>query len=281
MIPRRRTFAIALRTLALAASLGTAVGTAQAYDDALYPNLKGQWYRSQPTQWDMTKPPGRGQQPPLTPEYQALWEISLAEQRRGGQEYKPQVKCLPSGMPQMMIGYEPMEFIVTPAATFMRMVYMHANRRVFTDGRSWPAKLQPSFVGTSIDKWIDEDGDGRYDVLEIETRGFRGPRIIDPTGIPLHADNQTVIKERLRLDPANPNIIQDEITTIDNAYTRPWTVTRRYKREPKTEWQEYVCHEHNTMIILHQETYFIREDGYLMPPRRDQPPPDLRYFVKD
>ena len=281
MIPRRRTFAIAFRTLALAASLGAAVSTAQAYDDAKYPNLKGQWYRSQPTQWDMTKPPGRGQQPPLTPEYQALWEISLAEQRRGGQEYKPQVKCLPSGMPQMMIGYEPMEFIVTPHTTYMRMVYMHENRRVFTDGRAWPAKLQPSFVGTSIGKWIDEDGDGRYDVLEIETRGFRGPRIIDPTGIPLHADNQTVIKERLRLDPANPNIIQDEITLIDNAYTRPWTVTRHFKRQAKTEWQEYVCHEHNTMIILHQETYFIREDGYLMPSRRDQPPPDLRYFVKD
>jgi hypothetical protein len=265
--------------IAIMVGLCASISSAPAYDDAKYPNMKGQWYRIQPTQWDLNKPPGRGQQPPLTPEYQALWEISLAEQRRGGQEYKPQVKCLPSGMPQMMIGYEPMEFIVTPDTTYMRMVYMHENRRVFTDGRAWPEKLLPSFVGTSIGKWVDENGDGRFDVLEIETRGFRGPRIIDPTGIPLHADNQTVIKERLRLDPADANIIRDEITLIDNAFTKPWTVTRSFKRLPKTEWQEYICHEHNTMIILHQETYFIREDGYLMPSRRDQPPPDLRYFT--
>jgi len=68
MIPRRRTFAIVLRTLALAAGLCAAVGTAQAYDDALYPNLRGQWYRAQPVQWDSTKPPARGQQPPPRPE---------------------------------------------------------------------------------------------------------------------------------------------------------------------------------------------------------------------
>src|SRR5204862_448903 len=80
--------------------------------------------------------------------------------------------------------------------------------------------------------WVDANGGGKYDVLEVETRGFKGPRIVDASGIPLHADNQTVIKERIRLDPADPNILQDEITTIDNALTKPWTVTRKYKRQP-------------------------------------------------
>ncbi len=268
----------AIGAIAAVVGLCAAIGAAQAYDDAKYPDWKGQWSRAQPVQWDATKPPARGQQAPLTEEYRALYEISLAEQRRGGQGYKPQVRCLPSGMPQMMIGYEPLEFIITPDVTYMRMVYMHENRRVYTDGRAWPEKLEPTFAGYSIGKWIDEDGDGRYDVLEVETRGFRGPRIIDSTGIPVHADNQTVIKERIRLDPANNDVLQDEITTIDNALTRPWTVTRKYKREPKTAWMEYVCHEHNTIVILQEQTYFIREDGYLMPSGRDQPPPDLRYF---
>ena len=256
------------------------VGTAQAYDDAKYPNFKGQWYRTQGTQWDATKPPARGQQAPLTDEYKAVYEANLAEQRTGGQEYKPQVKCLPSGMPQMMVGYEPMEFIVTPEVTYMRMVYMHENRRIYTDGRSWPDKIEPTFAGYSIGKWVDVDGDGRYDVLEFETRGFKGPRIVDPTGIPLHADNQTVFKERFSLDPANADIVQDEITMIDNAYTRPWTVTRKYKRQPRYAWAEYVCQEHNTLLIIQKETYFIREDGMLMPSRKDQPPPDLRNFSR-
>jgi hypothetical protein len=266
----------AIGALAFVAGLWAVTGVVQAYDDAKYPNLRGQWYRSVGVQWDPSKPGGRGQQPPLTAEYEAIWEASLAEQRRGGQDYKPQVRCLPSGMPQMMIGYEPMEFLVTPEATYMRMVYMHENRRIFTDGRAWPQKIEPSFAGYSIGKWIDEDGDGRYDVLAIETRGFKGPRIFDPTGIPLHEDNGTVIKERFRL--VADGAVEDEITTIDSALTKPWTVTRKFKRQPQAAWAEYVCQEHNTLIVLQKETYFIREDGYLMPSRRDQPPPDLRRF---
>ena len=35
-------------------------------------------------QWDPTKPLGPAQQPPLTPEYQARYEASLADQAPGG-----------------------------------------------------------------------------------------------------------------------------------------------------------------------------------------------------
>jgi hypothetical protein len=44
--------------------------------------------------------------------------------------------------------------------------------------------IEPTFVGYSIRKWIDEDGDGRYDVLEVETRHLKGPRPLDPAGMP-------------------------------------------------------------------------------------------------
>ena len=43
------------------------------------------------------------------------------------------------------------------------MDHIHDSRRIFTDGRDWPKEMQPSFSGYSIGKWIDEDGDGRYD----------------------------------------------------------------------------------------------------------------------
>jgi hypothetical protein len=268
--------------MATVLGLCAAFGLAQANDDPAnpdnYPNWRGQWYRTKGVQWDTAKPAGRGQQAPLIPEYQARYEVSLAEQQRGGQDYKPQVKCMRAGMPQMMVGYEPIEIIVTPQATYMWMVYMHEFRRIHTDGRSFPAKIEPSFAGYSIGKWLDTNRDGKYDTLEVETRGFKGPRIYEPTGIPLHDDNQTVIKERIALDPADGEVINDEITTIDNALTRPWTVTRPFKRIAKPAWAEYFCHEHNTILILQKETYFIREDGVLMPSRKDQPPPDLRKF---
>src|SRR5262245_25410756 len=62
---------------------------AQAFDDTKYPDLWGQWIGvripgvgGQPG-FDPTKPWGRGQQAPLTAEYQAVLETSLADQARG------------------------------------------------------------------------------------------------------------------------------------------------------------------------------------------------------
>jgi hypothetical protein len=242
--------------------------------------LKGQWVRSSAVQWDPSKPPARGQQAPLTAEYQALYETSLNEQRLGGgQDYNPQVRCIPPGLPRAMIAYEPFEIVVTPETTYMRLNYMNELRRIYTDGRDWPAVLQPAYAGTSIGRWIDADASGRFGALEIETRGFKGPRLFENTGIPLHKDNASVIKERIYVDKADPNLLHDDVTVIDRALTRPWTVTRDYRRAAKTTWIEYECRENNNLVIIGGESYFVREDGYLMPMGKDQPPPDLRNFA--
>jgi len=100
-----------------------------------------------------------------------------------------------------------------------------------SDGRGFPTNQEPTFAGYSIGKWIDTDGDGKFDVLEVETRNFKGPRVYDSSGLPLHRDNQSVFKERIYLDKADPNLLHDEITVIDNALTRPWTVDKRFIRD--------------------------------------------------
>ena len=153
-------------------------------------------------------------------------------------------------------------------------------RRVFTDGRDWPKEIEPTFQGYSIGRWIDEDGDGRYDVLEVETRGFKGPRFYDVSGLPLHRDNQSVFKERIFLDKADSNILHDEITVIDNALTRPWIVEKKYVRnaDPQSEWPESVCAEYNAWVFIGKDAYYQSSDGYLMPATKGQEPPDLRYF---
>ena len=38
------------------------------------------------------------------------------------------------------------------------------------------AMREPTFVGYSLGKWLDNDGDGRSARLEIETRHGHGPR---------------------------------------------------------------------------------------------------------
>ena len=135
-------------------------------------------------------------------------------------------------------------------------------------------------MGYSIGKWIDMDGDGRHDVLEVETRHFKGPRAFDSSGIPLHKDNQTIVKERIYLDKADPNVLRNEVTVIDNALTRSWTVTKSYRREPNPRpyWREVNCAENNNHVEIGKENYMLSADGLLMPTKKDQAPPDLRYF---
>ena len=133
-------------------------------------------------------------------------------------------------MPRVMTVVFDMEIVITPGTTYMMFAHSMP-RRIVTDGRDWPKEIEPTFNGYSIGKWIDTDHDGRYDVLEIETRGLKGPRTYEGTGMPFHKDNQTVIKERFFFDKANPDALSDEITVIDHALTRPWTVTKRYRRD--------------------------------------------------
>ena len=182
-----------------------------------------------------------GQKAPLTPEYQKVFDANLADMADGGQGNVPSWYCLPQGMPMMMNAYDPVEFVVTPDITYILISHVNNSyRRVYTDGRSWPKEIEPTFAGYSIGKWVDENGDGRFDTLEIETRSIKMPHAYDATGLPFHEDGEGVVKERIYLDKADANIIHDEITSIDHALTRPWTVTKTYRRDPKVKeptWQ--------------------------------------------
>jgi hypothetical protein len=266
--------------LALAAVLMGIVG-APASADGKYPDWESQWRN--PTAgrggnpWDTSKPMGLAQQAPLTPEYQAVFEASLRDQANGGQGNSLGASCVLPGMPKVMNFSDPMEIIIRPGITYFVPLH-YPTRRIYTDGRDWPLGEPPSFGGYSIGRWIDEDGDGRYDLLEVETRNFTGPRVFESTGLPLHRDNQTVVKERIYLDKSNKDVLHDEITTIDHALTRPWTVDRTYLREPNPKWLEKSCHEANNHIVIGAEDYFLSADGKLMPVRAGQKPPDLKYF---
>ena len=262
-------------SVALAAALCMIIGGAQAFDESKYPDLKGQWQRTGAPRWASAR------EAPLTEEYRAIFEANLKDQAAGGQGTDPTFTCLPPGMPRVMNVYEPMEIVVTPYTTYLLMQHIHDSRRIFTDGRDWPRDdVEPTFAGYSIGHWVDEDGNGRYDALMVETRNLKGPRSYDSTGLPLHRDNQAVIKERIYLDKADPNTLYDEITVIDHALTRPWTITKKYLRnaEKHPVWRETVCAENNHHVVIGTENYFLSAEGYLMPAKKDQPPPDLRYF---
>src|ERR1700722_8998320 len=159
-------------SIALASALFAGpVAAQQPFDQKKYPDMAGQWIRVGPLGvFDSTKPIGRGQQAPLTPEYQAIFEANLADVAQGGSGDDPVHTCIPEGMPRAMNLVLPMEVIITPNTTYILMEYLSMLRRIYTDGRPFPTDEDPSWMGYSIGRWVDDDGDGRYDALEGEPR---------------------------------------------------------------------------------------------------------------
>jgi hypothetical protein len=261
--------------IASLAALLLTVSAAAAFDQSKYPNWNGKWDRVGPPRWLQGNAKA-----PLTPEYQKIFDWNTADQKAGGHGWETSWMCLPPGMPRIMNAFEPMELVITPSTVYVLISHIHDNRRIYTDGRDWPKDPEPSWKGYSIGTWRDTDGDGRYDLLDVETRYVKGPRSYDTSGLPLHADNETVVKEKIYLDKENPDVMWNEITTIDHALTEPWMVKKKYTRDsnPRHNWIEEVCPENNPHVRIQNDNYMLSADGYLMPAKKDQAPPDLRYF---
>jgi hypothetical protein len=263
--------------VALATALLATPSAAQVVDFGKYPDFKGQWARTgNPNNWRQLAGP-----PPLTPEYQKIFEDIQADLKAGGPGNWPSTFCVPQGMPAMMSFYDPMEMIVMPEITYILISHNDdMYRRIYTDGRDWPADAELTYAGYSIGNWVDEDGDGKYDVLEVETHFLKGPRGYDTSGLPFHRDNQTIIKERIYLEKADGNTLYDEITVIDHAMTRPYSKTQKATRNPNPRpvWHSDVCAEDNTWVKIGNEAYYLSADSKLMPSKKNQVPPDLSYF---
>jgi hypothetical protein len=261
--------------LAGASALCATILPGLAWDDSKYPDFSGQWHTiGGPGRWARDVPA------PLTPEYQAIFDATKGV---GGQGTSNMTYlCLSPGMPRVVNGYSDIEFVNSPTTFHILVDHIYDNRRIFTDGRPWPDPLVPTLLGYSIGKWVDTTGRGKYDMLEVETRGFRGPRAFDATGLPLHHDNQTIIKEKYYIDAKNPDVSHDEVTVIDHALTHPWTMVKNYQRlaDPRPYYHEENCPEGNVNVRVGTEDYMISSDGYLMPTEKGQKAPDLRYFKK-
>jgi hypothetical protein len=273
-----------LGSLAIAAALLATLTVAHAFDESKYPNWRGPWHQlggSRTSSWDPSKPVGAAQQAPLTSEYQAIFEASLRREAEGGVAADPTRRCIPAGFPRVMMAARPMEIVITPSATYFILQEFNTLRRVYTDGRKFPGDLEPSYTGYSIGQWQDSRGNGNYDTLVIETRGMRGPHAYDASGIPFHKDGEAVVGERIHADATDPDILHDEITTVDHALTRPWTVMRSYGRAEQQallDWSEHLCIEDAGRVEIGEQIYKVSPEGLLMPNHRGQKAPDLGYF---
>src|SRR5207249_10571921 len=126
---------------------------APALDETKYPDWKGQWVRADGANaapWDARKPSahkpepdahklcGLGQQPPLAPQYQALFDANLKQFAASVKAGDPTTSRIPPAMPRVMMAIHPMEIVVMPDTTCIMTETFSTRCRIFTDGRAWP-----------------------------------------------------------------------------------------------------------------------------------------------
>ena len=253
-------------SVAVAGLLCAMAADAAAQEKSRHPDWFGQWSRVPDggvPRYDPTKPI-RKQEAPLKPEYQARFEASMRDQDLGGMGLDMAYSCRPPGMPRMMSGVALMEFLISPGVThilFDRNDY--ASRRIYTDGREWP---KIGIDDTTFPATQSANGSIRTATAAM-TNCWSKPgmcaiaRTWDQSGVPMADDDEGVIKERLFLDESNPAILHNEMTTIDNSLTRPWTVLKNYRRAPKVRWAENNCIESQAWITIGKEVYYLSGDG--------------------
>ena len=138
-------------------------------------------------------------EPSLTPEYMAKWEMISKTRIAGSSEYDLTAKCLPPGMPGMMSMAYGMEVMQNKDKITFFSELNDALRRVYLDGRKPSQKVldDPTYAGYSTGHW-------EGDTLVVDTVALRDNTFIE--GFTPHSDAMTV-HERIRLK--EPGLLED------------------------------------------------------------------------
>jgi hypothetical protein len=201
-------------------------------------DFTGIWQNTQGIPWEPRERGAAPKPPPLTPEYQKIFDQRIQDAKEGKPSGDLTANCLPQGMPRIMTMTYPMEIMQNDIQLNIFAEWMEQTRRIFIDGRPHPPadEIEPTYYGHATGHW-------EGDVLVAETVAMRPETDLEASGLP-HSD-VTVAKERIWL--ADDNTLKDEITLVDpKAFTHPWTVTKIYKRAAAGfTLLPYVCLENN------------------------------------
>ncbi len=204
------------------------------HGDAKAPDVSGVWVRADASGTSPSREGWLPWPPPLTAKFAEIWQQRVAAAAAGKRSDDPVQACLPAGMPRFDTDMtSPMLIIQTPGRVMLYRDGMPV-RRVWLDGRPFPA-------AKNLESFSNGNAMGRYEGgdLVTEVRGIRD-QPIDATGVP-HSDD-LVIRERFhRVDAATLRVT---VTLTDpTAYTRPMTTTATFKSVRDRSWEpkEWLC----------------------------------------
>ena len=210
------------------ALLGAALVALRAAPAAATPDLSGVWLLSAQISALKTSD---GKAPPLRPEARAVYEQHRASAGKGDYSFDGMVRCLPPGLPRLMLVHEPFEILQKPRVMYFVHQLNRLPRRAYF-GESLPTDPDPHYLGYSVARW---DGD----TLVIESTGFDDRTLLDNAGLP-HSD-ALHLTERYRLSADGSRLRLSFIVDDPKTFTQPWSAQVQFVKQPGRELTEEVC----------------------------------------
>lgn len=212
-----------IAALSLAAA-GTMTGAAAQ----AHPDFTGVWAITAPVQALKT---AQGQAPPLKPEAQAVLAAHRALAAKGDYSFDGVTRCLPPGLPRLMLMHEPFEILQRDKIIYFVHQLNRLPRRAYLDDKL-PTDADPHYLGYSVARW-------EGDALVIESSGFDDSTLLDAAGLP-HSEGLH-LTERYELAKDGKHIHASFLIEDAATFTQPWTVEANYIKRAGYEIPEEVC----------------------------------------
>jgi len=184
--------------------------------------------------------PGVRQHPPLTKAWEEKYQRTLQLVAAGRLPDPVSICGTPAGFPRLLALPDVYEFVVRPEQTWIITENGPNIARIYTDGREHPPadELWPTFTGDSVGHW-----EGHTLVFNTVSMIGEQHTILDRSGLVL-SDKARI---QTRLFETDDGLLRAELIIEDeNALTKPWHVTRHFRRMPEgTRVYDYACAENN------------------------------------
>jgi len=166
-------------------------------------------------------------------------EDEYKERMRRG-DHGPSSRCMPHTIVDTYLVPEPIKIVHATGLTIVLQEEYQHFRQIFTDGRSFPADMQPAWYGYSVGRWEGDE-------FVVETAGFNDQGWLDLT--PLTHSESLRLTERFRRPTVGT--LQVQATVNDpSRFSRVWrTQTITFRLLPDTDLVEYLC-DNNRMPQL-------------------------------
>jgi hypothetical protein len=186
--------------------------------------------------WSIVNPPDsvktvEGKVPPLLPDAKAVYEAHLAQAAKGDRSFDSTTRCLPPGLPRLMLVRRPFEILQRTKAIYFVHELNRLPRRAYV-GESLPTDVDPHYLGYSVARW-------EGDALIIESSGFDDSTLLDNAGLP-HSDSMH-LTERYELDKDGKHLHARFTIEDPKTFASTWSFKAEYVKRPGYELRENVC----------------------------------------